>query len=224
MAPFRTLIISLILLHVPMLQAGAVLPMTGDAIGQVRVNSWRELRDMHIIKQQQDYSCGAAALATLLNAYYGQNLTEQKILDFVGINEAFSFADLVNAAQHFGFRPLAFVGDLNALRQLKMPAIVYLKVNRPGVLAGHFSVLRGMADNEVFLADPAWGNRRLTLARFEAMWRTRHDVEMPGKFIVFLPKKDNPAKKMMEFFRVNPSHTEYIHDFMDMQRMSIVPT
>ena len=40
--------------------------------------SWRELKDKNVVKQNRDYSCGAASLCTLLKYYWGDNVTEQK--------------------------------------------------------------------------------------------------------------------------------------------------
>lgn len=42
---------------------------TLSAHGEVAVHSWKALRDAHVIKQDRDYSCGAASLATLLNEF-----------------------------------------------------------------------------------------------------------------------------------------------------------
>ena len=48
---------------------------------KVKVQSWKEKRDLNIVKQDYDYSCGAASVATLLNNFYGQNIQEKDILD-----------------------------------------------------------------------------------------------------------------------------------------------
>jgi len=42
--------------------------------------NWKELRDTGIEKQNLDVSCGAAAAATILRAYYGVAVSEQEIL------------------------------------------------------------------------------------------------------------------------------------------------
>jgi uncharacterized protein len=34
----------------------------------------------------------------------------------------------------------------------------------------HFMVFRGIYDNRVVLADPAWGNRTMTIAQFQRIW------------------------------------------------------
>lgn len=72
-----------------------MLLMTGCAQGQNGAGLWeqgtwtpqhhtlKELRDLHVVKQQEDYSCGAAALATLMIYYFGENTSEKEILDLL---------------------------------------------------------------------------------------------------------------------------------------------
>jgi len=44
---------------------------THSLLGSVGIKSWKTLRDERVVKQDLDYSCGAASLATLLNEHYG---------------------------------------------------------------------------------------------------------------------------------------------------------
>ena len=60
--------------------AEGVLLSTLTVTGHIQVKSWKTLRDNRIVKQDLDFSCGAAALATLLNEFYGQNVTEENLL------------------------------------------------------------------------------------------------------------------------------------------------
>lgn len=66
--------------------------------GHVSVKSWKTLRDAGIDKQDLDFSCGAASLATLLNNQYGQNVTEEALLKAMdkGDDRA-SFEDMARA-------------------------------------------------------------------------------------------------------------------------------
>ena len=72
------------------------------------VQSWKALRDKGIVKQDLDYSCGAASIATLLNQQYGQEVTEAQVLDLMielGQEEGMaSFADMQAVLPHLGFR------------------------------------------------------------------------------------------------------------------------
>ena len=72
----------------------------------IQVQSWKQLRDQGIEKQDLDYSCGSAAVATILRYYYGMDVYEKDILKEVeklGNDGAASFSDLKQAVQTFGF-------------------------------------------------------------------------------------------------------------------------
>lgn len=136
----------------------------------------KELRDVHLVRQQLDFSCGAAALATLMSYYYGEQTSEQELLDLLDIQiekltpeqiarkkrSGFSLLDLKNVAQQKGYRGAGFQLSLAQLRQLVAPVIVYLHPSD----YHHFAVLRGIAGDRVFLADPSRGNLRMSTARF----------------------------------------------------------
>ena len=46
-----------------------------------QVSSLDELQFSNISKQSYDFSCGSAALATLLNGYLGENLSERQVIE-----------------------------------------------------------------------------------------------------------------------------------------------
>ena len=46
------------------------------------------MRDFRVVKQELDYSCGASSLATLLNGFYGFDLSEEDILNIIIIDGA----------------------------------------------------------------------------------------------------------------------------------------
>ncbi len=142
----------------------------------VKRHTLKELRDQYIVKQQLDYSCGAAALATLISYYFGEETSEREILDLLNVRlqaltkeEAsrkkrvgFSLLDLKYAAYQRGYQAAGFRLSLQQLRQLKAPVIVFI---RPFGYH-HFAVLRGIAGTRVFLADPSRGNLSMSVARF----------------------------------------------------------
>ena len=168
-----------------------VLLATPSAHGYLRVKSWKTLRDERIVKQNLDYSCGAASMATLLNGFYGQNVTEKALLDAMDKGDGrASFDDMARVLPSFGFRGQGFAASWEQLVRLKIPVIVYLKHRRDD----HFSVLRGIDGNTVWLADPSLGNRTYSKAQFLEMWRTRLDkidTELAGKFLAVLPIKES---------------------------------
>ena len=50
---------------------------------QVYVPSWKELRQRNVVMQTYDYSCGAAALATILRYYWNDPVDERQIVNMI---------------------------------------------------------------------------------------------------------------------------------------------
>lgn len=156
-----------------------------DIIGDAPpVKNWRYLRDERVVKQQFDYSCGASSLATILNEFYKRSVNEKMILEAMNVSGSrASFADMANAVPKFGFRAVAYSTSFDQLTKLKIPAVVYLKYRAQD----HFSVVRGIDSNTVWLADPSLGNRYFSRQQFTEMWETRDDEIEKGKILVILP-------------------------------------
>lgn len=176
---------------------------TPSAHGLVAVKSWKTLRDGRVVKQDLDYSCGAASLATLLNAFYGQSLTEAALLEAMdkgGLRA--SLEDMQRALPQFGFKAQGFAASYEQLMRLKAPVVVYLKYRNDD----HFSVLRGIDAHTVWLADPSLGNRTFSRAQFLDMWQTRGgkvNAELAGKFLAVLPLNAD-VHSVSDFFTTAP--------------------
>lgn len=180
----------------------SALLITYSAWGSVPVQSWKTLRDERIVKQDLDFSCGAASLATLLNSFYGQNVTEEALLKAMDKgNGRASFEDMARALPQFGFRAQGFAASWEQLTRLKMPVVVYVKNRKQD----HFSVLRGISGDTVWLADPSLGNRTFSREQFLSLWETRSGANdgLAGKFLAVLPVQGNtPARN--DFFSRTP--------------------
>jgi uncharacterized protein len=148
-----------------------------STVPQVTRHTLIELRNMNVVMQRLDYSCGAAALATLMRYYFNEPISEQQILkvmvarlsaDELRLKETrgFSLLDLKRAAEAFGYQAAGFKLTINELRKLAAPVIVFI---RP-LDYNHFAVLRATWEDRVFLADPARGNVRMTVWRFLDEW------------------------------------------------------
>jgi predicted double-glycine peptidase len=196
-------ILSLGLAHGAHAQMSTAMVNTRSGVLQVPVKNWKTLRDALVVKQDLDYSCGAASLATLLNYFYGQDLTEEDLLKAMDKGDGrASFDDMAKALPKFGFRAQGFAASWDQLTRLKMPVIVYVKHRKND----HFSVLRGINQKTVWLADPSLGNRTYSRNQFLAMWQTRQDTEnadLAGKFLAVLPMQAD-AKQTDIFFTKTP--------------------
>lgn len=180
-----------------------VLLTTSTATIHVPIKSWKTLRDARIVKQDLDYSCSAAALATLLNEFYGQSITEESLLKAMDKGDLrASFEDMQKALPQFGFKAQGFAASYAQLMKLKAPVVVYLKHRKDD----HFSVLRGINEKTVWLADPSLGNRTYSKEQFLEMWHTRNDndnAELVGKFLAVFPNERRIAMSN-DFFTKTP--------------------
>jgi len=151
----------------------------------VPVQSWKTLRDKQVIKQDKDFSCGAASLATILREFYGVPVTERDLLLALDNGDMrSSFEDMQRIMPQFGFRAHGYAVTYEQLAKLKIPVIVYLKHRKDE----HFSVLRGISDDTIWLADPSLGNRTYSKAQFLEIWETRGNSDLKGKFLAVLPE------------------------------------
>ena len=154
--------------------------------------TWQAIQKKNVVKQNVDYSCGSASLATILTYFYNQPTTESQVIKDLALNKQMaSFQDLANVSQKYGFIGRGIATNYDSLKKIKIPAIVYLNHNR----TDHFSVLRAIDDSHVYLADPSWGNRTLTRKQFEKIWNTRNDAQYQGKVLLILPT-DNKQKQL----------------------------
>ena len=143
-----------------------------------RVRDYRSLKRVNIVMQRRDYSCGAAALATIGKFYWGDNVDEEfflRILDLIltveeakeRVENGLAMADLRKAAVKAGYQ--AVVGKLTfeKLGDSKVPLIVGITVDD----FDHFVVYRGTDGRYVYLADPIRGNLRIPAPVFIKQWQ-----------------------------------------------------
>lgn len=141
------------------------------------VASWKDIRERNVVMQQYDYSCGAAAMATLMRYYFGDPVTEREILKSIidGLSEeelkkrekeGFSLLDLKQFAERRGYQAVGVRLELSALPKLRGPVLVYLELPD----SKHFAILRGVRQDRVYLADPSRGNLRMPVFRFANQW------------------------------------------------------
>jgi len=188
----------LLIVIVSPVNAGTAYLATATVHGGLPVKTWKALRDERVVKQDLDYSCGAASVATILREYYRQSgITEQAILKAMNKDVAASFHDLARVVQRHGLKGVGLALNFGQLQQLKMPAIAYLEYRGDA----HFSVIRGISkQGRVWLGDPSWGNRRFSKQQFLAMWETRQGNELKGKILLLLPAAETMSPVDSAFF------------------------
>lgn len=146
----------------------------GGGAASLRFESFQARRFRETIAQAHDFSCGSAAVATLLTFTYGTPTTEREV--FVSMIEhgdaaairayGFSLLDIKRYLVRRGLEAEGFRAPLAKLVEVRVPAIVLINTRN----YNHFVVLTGVRDGRVLLSDPAVGARAMTIAAFEAAW------------------------------------------------------
>ena len=141
---------------------------------RVPVTSYHEARFLSTVKQERDFSCGSAAVATLLTYHYEHPVSEHDVFDYMyrhGDKEqikryGFSLLDMKQYLESRGFPADGFRLPLDELAKIGVPAITL--INDDGY--NHFVVIKGVDKHYVLLGDPAKGTRAMARSRFAKIW------------------------------------------------------
>lgn len=140
------------------------------------VVSVKEMRFKNIVSQRHDFSCGAAAMATILKYFYGvEDAEEEKIVKEMIekgdkeqiLKKGFSLLDMKGYAQRQGFEAAGYRVSKENLPKINIPTVVLM--NTKGY--AHFVVLKGVKDGKAYIADPAVGNFALGFDEFAESWQ-----------------------------------------------------
>lgn len=155
--------------------AGTVmLPGLGGEL-QVGVRSFKAQRFSSVMQQEYDFSCGSAAIASLLSYHYDNDVSEHDV--FAGMfalsdpekvrMEGFSMLDMKRFLESEGYEADGFRMPLSGLRdKVRLPVIALVNMNG----FRHFVVIKGISEDEVFIGDPARGLKVYSRAEFEGYW------------------------------------------------------
>jgi predicted double-glycine peptidase len=186
-------------------------------VAQARsVVSLMEIRQRNVMTQKWDISCGAAALGTILKYHFGEDLDEKDIAkammhrdeyvnnpEIIKMRLGFSLLDIKRYVEGMGYQGIG-LGKLSfddIVERAPMIVPVYIHGYN------HFVVFRGVMGNRVLLADPAWGNRTLTIDQFMAIW-----IENPamGKIGFQIIPRDG-SKDAIDGLGLLPSVHEFVN-------------
>ena len=155
-------------------EAGQVWIPGVAGVNNVPVKTVRDRKFQQVIQQQFDFSCGSAALATLLTFHYEDATSEREAFGYMfekGDQEkirraGFSLLDMKNYLEGNGYQADGYQADLATLAEVGVPAIALVNVRG----YRHFVVVKGLENSEVLVGDPALGLRFIEREEFEGMW------------------------------------------------------
>lgn len=157
--------------------AVVLLAGNGNTVKLVReIEPASEKDFMGIVPQKSDFSCSAAALCTMLNFGYGENRSEDEVInglmrhsgkDEVLATRAFSIEAMKAYASELGYKTAGYKADgIGDLKNVRMPCIV------PVSIYGyyHFVVMKGVQQGHVLIADSYGGNLTFSEQEFAGIW------------------------------------------------------
>lgn len=141
-----------------------------------RIKPLSEFQTDRLVKQTYDYSCGSAALATLMKFYLGEQFSEKQVIhgmlqygdpERIKQRRAFSLLDMKKFVNALGYEANGYKGNMGDLQDSEFwPCIVPIKIFE----YRHFVVVKGIHDGHIFIADPWRGHSSYTLSQFEDVW------------------------------------------------------
>lgn len=138
------------------------------------VTSLRERRYKDVVQQRFDFSCGAAATATILRYAYNFEVSEVDVIlglsrvadEAVAREKGYSLLDIRHYVETLGLRGRGYDLPVEMLAKLRIPVIALLDLRG----YRHFVVVRRVTEDAVYVGDPALGNRVIPLDDFKKSW------------------------------------------------------
>jgi subfamily B ATP-binding cassette protein HlyB/CyaB len=182
-------------------------PRTGEKI--IKRFAW--------VEQAEEMDCGAACLAMLCR-HYGINITLGKLRELANVTTQGATLDsLARAGEALGFGARGIQCTFDALAGFELPFIVHWE-------GYHYTVVYGISKEQVWMADPATGFRKLSVAEFERGWSGTCLVFTPGQQLVKQEAARSPWLRFIGY--LHPYRKILLHLFLAtfvIQMLGIVP-
>lgn len=133
-----------------------------------------EQRYTGVERQKYDFSCGSAALATLLRHHYGYNVVEESAFRGMWANGdrdrirkvGFSLLDMKRWLASRGIAADGYKVTLEKVAEAGVPGIALISVKS----YRHFIVVKAIRGEEVLLGDPSLGLTVMSREKFQQVW------------------------------------------------------
>ncbi|WP_095054899.1 C39 family peptidase [Pseudomonas sp. Irchel s3b2] len=148
--------------------------MPGGAVVYKPIQSMRERKFADLVQQKTDFSCGAAALATILRQAYWLDVNEEQIIegmlahsdqDLVRV-QGFSMLDMKRYVESIGMRARGYRVAPQTLSEIRIPVVVLLDIRG----YKHFVVMQKVHEGWVYIGDPVLGHKRYKVDDFVKGW------------------------------------------------------
>ncbi len=157
----------------PAVAADSRFVSAGGMAFNLNVKSFKERKWESVVRQQRDFSCGSAAVATLLSYHYDRPTQEEEVFQAMFaagdreriMAEGFSLLDMKVYLDALGYTADGFRVSLDKLAEAGVPAIVLLNISG----YRHFVVIKGITPADILVGDPSRGIQRYKRADFQEL-------------------------------------------------------
>jgi len=163
------------ILAAPSLASAGRIPIEDAGMSfNVPVMTLKEIRFRRVVHQQYDFSCGSAALATLLTYHYERPTLESTALKWMFDHgdrekirkEGFSLLDMKRYLASIGLDAEGYRVSLDKVAEVGIPGIILINVHG----YSHFVVLKGIRGDQVLVGDPALGTKLMSREEVQKIW------------------------------------------------------
>ena len=170
-----------------------------------------------LVEQAEEMDCGAACLAMVCR-HYGIGMTLGKLRELANVTTQGATLDsLARAGESLGFGARGVQCTFDALAGFELPFIVHWE-------GYHYVVVYGVSREHVWVADPAFGFKKLSVQEFERGWSGTCLVFTPGQQLAQVAAARSPWLRFVGY--LSPYKKILWHLFLAtfvIQMLGIVP-
>jgi uncharacterized protein len=149
-------------------------PVATGANYSVPVMSWADIPFRTVVRQQFDFSCGSAAVATLLTHQWGIKTSESEPFKAMWLKgdqaaiktKGFSMLDMKHYLETRGMKAVGYRYTVADIAKTQIPGIALIDLKG----FKHFVVVKGVASGKVLVGDSILGLTEYPADTFTKMW------------------------------------------------------
>lgn len=135
-----------------------------------------------LVKQETQFTCGPASLRSVF-LFNGNDVPESEITELVTIDPELgtSLKEMVKIIKYYGYYGEAYVNGTMEMIEEYLSQNIPVIVNWFSIDKGHYSVISGIENYDIYFMDPEFGTERsMPIKQFESLWFGLDDILDPG--------------------------------------------
>ncbi len=146
-------------------------------------------------RQISEFSCGFAAVTTVLRTFFEINISQEKLMeeygnDLLKEHRGISFLDMKKISELYNLTAIGFSVNFSAFEEFvtysKVPVIVHEMKDKKDINSGHFIIVLGEKENYFYILDPTYGEQYVSKSSLKKT--------MTGNILLILPPDSSPDK------------------------------